>query len=173
MKNKFYITTTLPYVNADPHIGYAWEVIRADAWARFQRLLNHEVFFNVGTDEHGAKIHERARELGLNTQTYCDQQVEKFKELKNVLNLSFDNFIRTTDEHHVRAAQEFWRQVSANGYIYKKNYKTKYCVGCEMMAVAPCIPIEKLKSGKRKIIFSNFPLFNKNCLNCMKKIRNL
>jgi len=129
---KKYITTTLPYVNAEPHIGYAWEVVRADAWARFQRLSGDEVFFNVGTDEHGAKIHERAKELGMDTQVYCDQQVEKFKKLKNVLNLSFDNFIRTTDKHHVRAAQEFWRQAKDNGYIYKKHYKIKYCVGCEL-----------------------------------------
>ena len=132
MKNKFYIRTTLPYVNADPHIGYAWEVIRADVWARFQRSAGNEVFFNVGTDEHGAKIFERAKELGLDTQTYCDQQVIKFKNLKDVLNLSFDNFIRTTDEHHMQAAQEFWKQAKNNGYIYKKNYKTKYCIGCEM-----------------------------------------
>lgn len=132
MNKKLYITTTLPYINADPHIGYAWEVVRADAWARFQRSSGREVFFNVGTDEHGAKIHERAKEMGLDTQVYCDRQVEKFKELKNVLNLSFDNFIRTTDEYHIKAAQEFWKQANANGYIYKKKYKTKYCIGCEM-----------------------------------------
>ncbi len=177
MKNKFYITTTLPYVNADPHIGYAWEVIRADAWARFQRLLNHEVFFNVGTDEHGAKIHERARELGLNTQTYCDQQVEKFKELKNVLNLSFDNFIRTTDEHHVRAAQEFWRQVSANGYIYKKNYKTKYCVGCEMEKTdselidgcCPLHPNRKIEIREEENYFFKFSAFQQKLLELYEK----
>ena len=130
--SKKYITTTLPYVNAEPHIGFAWEITRADIWARFQRQQGNEVFFNTGTDEHGAKIFEQAQALGLETQAYCDQQVAKFKNLKGILNLSFDNFIRTTDAHHVRAVQEFWRQAKNNGYIYKKHYKIKYCVGCEL-----------------------------------------
>ena len=130
--SKKYITTTLPYVNADPHIGYAWEVVRADVWARFQRLAGNEVFFNVGTDEHGLKIFQRAQELGLAPQAYCDQQVQKWRDLGRALNLSFDNFIRTTDAHHVKAAQEFWGRVKANGHIYKKVYKAKYCVGCEL-----------------------------------------
>jgi len=130
--SKKYITTTLPYVNADPHIGYAWEVVRADVWARHQRLQGGEVFFNLGTDEHGSKIYQRAQELGLEPQAYCDQQAVRWQELSRTMNLSEHNFIRTTDEHHVKAAQEFWRQTDKNGYIYKKKYKTKYCVGCEL-----------------------------------------
>lgn len=130
--SKKYITTTLPYVNADPHIGYAWEVVRADVWARFQRLAGNGVFFNVGTDEHGLKIFQRAQELGLAPQAYCDQQVQKWRDLGQALNLSFDNFIRTTDAHHIKAAQEFWKRVKASGHIYKKAYKAKYCVGCEL-----------------------------------------
>lgn len=130
--SKKYITTTLPYVNAEPHIGFAWEIARADIWARFQRQQGSEVFFNTGTDEHGLKIFQQAQELGLDTQKYCDQQVEKFKNLKGVLNLSFDNFIRTTDDYHISAVQKFWRQAKSNGYIYKKHYKIKYCVGCEL-----------------------------------------
>ncbi len=174
---KKYITTTLPYVNAEPHIGYAWEVIRADAWARFQRMAGHEVFFNVGTDEHGAKIYERAQELGLDTQAYCDQQVEKFKELKNVLNLSFDNFIRTTDEHHMKAAQEFWRQAEANGYIYKKNYKTKYCVGCELEKTdselvdgcCPLHPNRKIEIREEENYFFKFSAFQQKLLGLYEK----
>jgi len=130
--SKKYITTTLPYVNAEPHIGFAWEITRADIWARFQRQQGNEIFFNTGTDEHGLKIFQQAQELGLDTQKYCDQQVEKFKNLKESLNLSFDNFIRTTDDYHISAVQEFWRQAKSNGYIYKKHYKIKYCVGCEL-----------------------------------------
>jgi len=121
--NNFYITTTLPYVNADPHIGFAMEVVRADAAARFKRLEGNKVFFNTGTDEHGAKIFERAKELGLDPQEYCDQQFVKWKELQQILNLSFDNFIRTTDERHIKAAQKFWQIANDNGYIYKKFYK--------------------------------------------------
>ncbi|HOW60674.1 MAG TPA: methionine--tRNA ligase [Candidatus Moranbacteria bacterium] len=172
MNNKLYITTTLPYVNAQPHIGYAWEVVRADAWARFQRLSGHEVFFNIGTDEHGAKIYERAKELGIDTQAYCDQQVEKFKELKNILNLSFDNFIRTTDEHHIQAAQKFWKQADANGYIYKKNYKTKYCIGCEMEKTdseliddcCPLHPDRKIQIVEEENYFFKFSAFQKELL---------
>jgi len=129
---KFYITTTLPYVNADPHIGFALEIIQADVIARYQRLLGKEVFFNTGTDEHGLKIYRRAKEEGLDPQTYCDIYAKKFDNLKTALNLSYNSFIRTTDEHHIKAAQEFWKRCEKSGDIYKKNYKIKYCVGCEL-----------------------------------------
>ncbi|MBU2219583.1 methionine--tRNA ligase [Patescibacteria group bacterium] len=131
--SKKYITTTLPYVNAEPHIGYAMEVVRADVWVRRQRLSQrNETFFNLGVDEHGLKIYQRAKELGLKPQAYCDQQAAKWRELSQTLNLSGHNFIRTTDEHHIKAVQEFWRQAKNNGFIYKKNYQAKYCVGCEL-----------------------------------------
>lgn len=130
-KEKFYITTTLPYVNAEPHAGFAMEIIEADVLARFNRQIGNEVFFNTGTDEHGLKLFRKAAELGMDVQDYVDQQAENFKKLKDVLNISWDNFIRTTDTHHIEAAQEFWRRCEANGDIYKKSYKTKYCVGCE------------------------------------------
>jgi len=133
MQNKkYYITTTLPYVNAKPHIGFALEIIQADVLARWQRARGNEVFFNTGTDEHGLKIFQKAQELGKTAQEYCDESAEPFRELKSKLDLSFDNFIRTTDEHHVKAAQEFWRRCAAKGDIYKKIYKAKYCVGCEL-----------------------------------------
>lgn len=130
--NKFYITTTLPYVNAQPHIGFALEIIEADVLARFRRQSGDEVFFNTGTDEHGLKIFRNAEELGIEVQKYCDDNAEEFAKLKVALNLSVDNFIRTTDDHHVKAAQEFWKKCDANGDIYKKIYKVKYCVGCEL-----------------------------------------
>ncbi|KKP94806.1 MAG: Methionine-tRNA ligase [Candidatus Moranbacteria bacterium GW2011_GWD2_36_12] len=130
-KEKFYITTTLPYVNAEPHAGFAMEIIEADVLARFNRQLGKDVFFNTGTDEHGLKLFRKAQELGMDVQDYVDQQAENFKSLKEILNISYDNFIRTTDKHHIVAAQEFWKRCEANGDIYKKSYKTKYCVGCE------------------------------------------
>ena len=132
MSNKFYITTTLPYVNSDPHIGFAAEIVKADCIARWQALQGKEIFFNTGTDEHGLKIYRKAAEAGVDPLTYCDGFAAKFKGLKEVLNLSVTNFIRTTDEHHVKAAQEFWKKCDANGDIYKKTYQVKYCVGCEL-----------------------------------------
>jgi methionyl-tRNA synthetase len=127
-----YITTTLPYVNADPHVGFAMEIIRADALARYYRLTGKQVFLNTGTDEHGAKIAEAAAKEGIDPQVYTDRFAARFRELKTLLNLSVDNFIRTTDAQHIAAAQEFWKRCAANGDIYKKFYKIKYCTGCEL-----------------------------------------
>jgi len=130
---RLYITTTLPYVNADPHIGFASEVIRADIIARFHEQRGAKVFFNTGTDEHGAKIFRNAQAVGKSPQEYVDSFAMKFQALKDILNLKDGlNFIRTTDENHVRAAEEFWRRCNKNGFIYKKKYATKYCVGCEL-----------------------------------------
>ena len=133
-KDHLYITTTLPYVNADPHIGFALEVVHADIIARWHRLMGRDVFFNTGTDEHGIKILRKAQELGVNPQAYVDDYAARFKRLMapEVLNIDFSNFIRTTDPKHKEAAQEFWRRCEKSGDIYKKNYKVKYCVGCEL-----------------------------------------
>ncbi len=129
----FYITTTLPYVNAEPHIGFAMEIIRADIIARSKKLAGYEVFFNTGTDEHGIKIFRKAKEQNIDTQKYVDGLSLKYKELLIVLGITPEiNFIRTTDAHHKRAAQAFWELVNKNGFIYKKNYSTKYCIGCEL-----------------------------------------
>ena len=129
---KFYITTTLPYVNSDPHIGFAMEIIRADVIARYKRLTGCDVFFNTGTDEHGAKIYENAIKQGVPVQAYVDGYASRFQELTKALGISDVHFIRTTDEKHVKAAQEMWKRCNDNGYIYKKTYQTKYCVGCEL-----------------------------------------
>lgn len=127
-----YITTTLPYVNADPHIGFALEVVQADALARYWRLMGHEVFFNTGTDEHGQKIAGKADEQGTDRQAYVDHFAGEFARLKEALNLSYDCFIRTTDHTHKMACQEIWQRCANAGDIYKKKYKGLYCVGCEM-----------------------------------------
>ncbi len=132
MEKPFYITTTLPYVNGAPHIGFALEILEADVIARFQRSLGNPVIFNTGTDEHGINIYRKALELGKETKEYTDEVSKEFRNLKELLNLSYTNFIRTTDEHHVAAAQEFWRRCEAAGDIYKKAYKIKYCSGCEL-----------------------------------------
>jgi methionyl-tRNA synthetase len=131
-KKPFYITTTLPYVNAEAHMGHALEFIRADIIARWKKISGYDVFFNTGTDEHGTKISEAAEKAGKEPKAYTDEYAAKFRELLPLLGMSPDiHFIRTTDAHHEAAAQEFWKRVEKNGYIYKKNYKAKYCVGCE------------------------------------------
>lgn len=128
----FYLTTTLPYVNAEPHIGFALEMVQADTFVRFHKLTGHEIFFNTGTDEHGTKIFRKAQEEGKDTQAYTDEYAAKFNKLKETLDLSYNHFIRTTDPHHKSAAQEFWKRCAANGDIYKAKYQVKYCVGCEL-----------------------------------------
>lgn len=129
--SKRYLTTTLPYVNADPHIGFALEIIQADALARFWRARGDEVFFNTGTDEHGQKIADAAKKAGQDVKAYVDHYAARFQELKEILNLSNDKFIRTTDQTHLDAAAEMWKRCEAAGDIYKKSYEGLYCVGCE------------------------------------------
>lgn len=132
-QKSFYITTTLPYVNADPHVGFAMELIRADVVARYKKLSGYEVFFNTGTDEHGQKLLTDATKAGRDVKEYVDAYAAEFRGLKDILGISPDvHFIRTTDTHHEAAAQEFWRRCRENGFIYKKEYKIKYCVGCEL-----------------------------------------
>lgn len=130
-KTPIYITTTIPYVNAEPHIGFALEIVQADALVRFYRATGHNVFFNAGTDEHGQKIWEKAKEVGEDAQSYVDRLAESVRGLKETLLLSYDRFIRTTDIEHKAAAQALWRLCDENGDIYKKKFKGLYCVGCE------------------------------------------
>lgn len=133
MGKPFYITTTLPYVNAVPHMGHALEFVQADCLARYHALLGDEVFFNTGTDEHGIKVYRKAQEAEKETQAYVDEYAATFKKLLERLDLYPElHFIRTTDAHHKAAAQEFWRRCKATGDIYTKNYQVKYCVGCEL-----------------------------------------
>jgi len=131
MRN-FYVTTTLPYLNADPHVGHALEFVQADILARYHRLIGDEVVFNTGTDEHGLKIFQKATDNNLSPKDYADIYSMHFRALKEKLNLSYTNFVRTTDQHHIRAAQEFWRRCLKAGDIYKGEYEIKYCVGCEL-----------------------------------------
>lgn len=126
-----YLTTTLPYVNADPHIGHALEFVQADTLARTWRAQGERVFFSTGTDEHGQKILQAAEKNGEEVRAYVDRYAAEFNRLKVGLALSNDAFIRTTDEKHIRAAIEMWKRCEAKGDIYKKSYTGQYCVGCE------------------------------------------
>lgn len=132
-KKSFYITTTLPYVNAEPHIGFALEIIQADVLARHLRQTHgrENVFFNTGSDEHGQKIFEASQKAGQDIQSYVDHYAATFEKLKDALGLSYDAFIRTTDPNHIIAAQEMWQSCKAKGDIYEKEFEGLYCVGCE------------------------------------------
>ncbi len=133
MAKAFYLTTTLPYVNADPHIGFALEMVQADIIARYRKICGDEIFFNTGVDEHGLKIFRKAKEEWKEPQAYADEYAAKFQKLKEKLGLYPElHFIRTTDPHHKAAAQEMWKRCQAAGDIYKKKYKGLYCVGDEM-----------------------------------------
>ena len=131
-KKKFYITTSIPYTNAPPHIGFAFEAIQADVVARYQRSLKKEVFFLTGSDEHGLKTKRAAEDLGKTAQAYADEVSQKFRDLKGLLSLSNDDFIRTTDRvRHVPAVEKLWKLLVLNGDLYKKKFKGFYCPGCE------------------------------------------
>lgn len=129
--NKFYITTAIDYVNAPPHIGHAFEKVLADALARWHRIQGDKTFYLTGTDENAQKNEEAAKEAGIPTQKFVDQNSKIFIELCKTLNLSNDSFIRTTESHHKKTAQEIFQKVYDNGDIYKGNYEGLYCQGCE------------------------------------------
>lgn len=132
MSNKFYITTTIPYVNAAPHIGFALEIIQADVIARYNRQLERDVFFLTGTDEHGFKMVETANSLGITVEELVNLNSQKFQELNKILNISNSDFIRTSDkQRHWPTVQKLWRILKDNGDIYKGIYKGRYCPRCE------------------------------------------
>lgn len=125
----YYVTTSIPYVNADPHIGFAMELLQADVLARYARKQGKPVIFSTGTDEHGGKIAEKAHEAGLEPQEFTNQVSQKFKDLGALLNTSADRFIRTTDPAHTKRAEMIWQALSKD--IYKGSYEGWYCTGCE------------------------------------------
>ena len=128
---KFYITTSIPYVNGEPHLGHAMEFIMADVLARYHRSLGDEVLFSTGTDEHGGKNAEKAAELKLPPEQFVAQMAAKFEDLLRRLNINHDRFIRTTDPAHEKRAQIVWQNLAKAGYIYMGNYTGWYCTGDE------------------------------------------
>ncbi|NIT03725.1 methionine--tRNA ligase [Candidatus Saccharibacteria bacterium] len=129
-KEKFYVTTAIPYVNAAPHIGFALEIVQTDALARYHRLLGEETYFLTGTDENALKNVQAALTAGVDVKTFVDQNSQRFEDLKGVLNILSDDFIRTTEDRHKKGAQKLWKACRGED-IYKKKYKGLYCVGCE------------------------------------------
>ncbi len=131
MTKTFYVTTAIDYVNAEPHIGHAYQKIVADVLARWHKLLGEDVFYLTGTDEHGKKVADSAEKAGKSPKDFVDEISEKFKESWKNLNIRPDRFIRTTDQDHVEIVQNFIKKVNENGDIYEGEYSGLYCTGCE------------------------------------------
>lgn len=170
MKNKFYITTAIDYVNAEPHIGHAYQKIIADALARWNRLKGKNVFFLTGTDEHGQKISRSAKDAHLSEKEFVDKMSKKFKEAWNKLGISFDRFIRTTDKDHEAFVQEFIRKIEKD--IYKGTYEGCYCFGCERFYTekdlvngqCPFHPGKKLELIKEETYYFRLSRYQKQLL---------
>ena len=129
--SKFYITTPIYYPSGNPHIGHCYTTVACDSIARYKRMQGYDVMFLTGTDEHGQKIEEKAKEKGVTPQQYVDDIVKVFKSLWSYMNISYDRYIRTTDDFHVEAVQKIFKELYDRGYIYKGEYKGKYCTPCE------------------------------------------
>ena len=127
-KGKYYMTTAIAYASAKPHIGNTYEIVLADAIARYRRLQGYDVFFMTGTDEHGQKIENKAKEAGLAPKEYVDRVAATVKGIWDLMNTSYDKFIRTTDEDHVRVVQKIFKKFYEQGDIYKSEYEGWYCV---------------------------------------------
>ncbi len=130
-KDKFYITTPIYYPSGNPHIGHCYTTVACDSIARYRRLQGKEVMFLTGTDEHGLKIEQKAAEKGISPKEYVDEIVETFKKLWGYMNISYDRYIRTTDDYHIETVQKIFKALYDKGYIYKGKYTGKYCTPCE------------------------------------------
>ena len=130
-KKKFYISTAIAYASSKPHIGNTYEIVLADVIARYKRLCGYDVYFQTGTDEHGQKIEEKAINEGVSPQEYVDEKSRVIKEIWDVMNTSYDKFVRTTDSHHKEVVAEIFKKLYDQGDIYLGEYKGLYCTPCE------------------------------------------
>ena len=129
--NKYYISTAIAYTSGKPHIGNTYEIVLADAIARFKRMLGYDVYFQTGTDEHGEKIEIKAKEAGITPKEFVDEKAAEIKRIWDIMNTSYDKFVRTTDENHVKVVQNIFKKMYEKGDIYKGEYKGLYCTPCE------------------------------------------
>ena len=130
-KGKFYMTTAIAYASGKPHIGNTYEIVLADSIARFKRQEGYDVFFQTGTDEHGQKIELKAEEAGISPKQYVDNVAGTIKEIWDLMNTSYDKFIRTTDDYHEKQVQKIFKKLYDKGDIYKSSYEGLYCTPCE------------------------------------------
>ncbi len=130
-KKEYYITTAIAYASGKPHIGNTYEIVMADAIARYKRMTGYDVYFQTGTDEHGQKIEEKAKAADMDPQSYVDQQTAVIKNIWDLMNTSYDKFVRTTDEYHKEQVQKIFEKLYEKGDIYKSEYEGWYCTPCE------------------------------------------
>jgi methionyl-tRNA synthetase len=174
-KNKFYITTAIDYVNAEPHIGHAYQKIIADALARWNKLQGKDVFFLTGTDEHGQKIARTAKEAGKTEKQFVDEMAKKFESAWKSLNIDYSRFIRTTDKDHEKFVKEFVKKIEKD--IYKGTYEGYYCVGCEeykterdlVNDACPYHPNKKIEKLKEETYFFKLSKYQDKLLELYKK----
>ena len=126
---KSYVTTAIPYVNGAPHVGHAMDYCLADVFSRYRKMRGDEVRFQAGTDEHGNKIFQKAKELNVPVEEYVSRNAKKFQDFIHLLNVEYTDFVRMTDPDHERRCQEIWRRLS--DHIYRAKYEGWYCTGCE------------------------------------------
>lgn len=131
MKEKFYLTTAIAYTSGKPHIGNTYEIVLADAIARYKRFKGYDVYFQTGTDEHGQKIEEKAKIAGVSPQEFVDEQAAEVKRIWDLMDASYDKFVRTTDSHHKKIVQHIFKKMYDQGDIYKGEYTGLYCTPCE------------------------------------------
>jgi methionyl-tRNA synthetase len=175
-KKKFYVTTAIDYVNAEPHIGHAYQKIIADALSRWHRLLGEDVFFLTGTDEHGKKVAESAKKNGKTPKQFADEVSAKFKQAWKSLEIEPDRFIRTTDKDHEKVVEDFVKKCFKNKDIYKGFYEGLYCVDCEAYytekdLIDGCCPIHKkpVDNIKEECYFFKLSKYQKFLLDYYKK----
>ena len=148
MDKNFYITTPIYYPSANPHMGHAYSSIIADFFARFKRIQGHNVFFLTGTDEHGQKIQRAAEKRGVDPKKFCDEISKTFKDLSRLLNLSNDDFIRTTEKRHSKSVENLWKILEKKGEIYLSKYSGWYSVSDEAFYTED--EIEEINSKKNQ-----------------------
>jgi methionyl-tRNA synthetase len=173
MKEKFYITTPIYYVNDVPHIGHAYTTIAADVMARYKRLKGYDVFFLTGTDEHGQKVADSAAAKGMEPQALCDMNMKRFKDAWQVLNISYNDFIRTTEERHIKVVQEAFSKLIASGDVYKGEYEGWYCTPCETFWTDLQLKEAKLNTPKAKTESVAHEPHGNNCPDCGRPVQKI
>ena len=157
MKEKFYLTTAITYTSGKPHIGNTYESIFSDAVARFRRMQGYDVFFMTGTDEHGLKVEQKAAEKGVTCKQFVDGCAAEVKRIWDLMNVSYDKFIRTTDSYHERTVQKIFTKLYNQGDIYKGSYEGLYCTPCESLWAG-----SQAREG-RGVLFQNGQVCGKAC----------
>ncbi len=148
---KYYITTAIAYTSGKPHIGNSYEIVMADAIARFKKLEGRDVWFQTGTDEHGQKIEEKANAAGITPKEFVDNVAGQIKGICDSLNVGYDRFIRTTDEDHEKQVQKIFKKMYEQGDIYKGSYEGMYCTPCESFWTESQLVDGKCPDGGREV----------------------